>query len=74
MFAAVDLELRAGNSKAERVRLLAAQAKQPISKREILDTLGNVSEATVESVLGDMVKEGTLEKVGSGRSTKYLPC
>ena len=73
LFAAVDLELRAGNSKAERVRLLAAQAKQPISKREILDTLGNVSEATVESVLGDMVKEGTLEKVGSGRSTKYLP-
>ncbi len=73
LFAAVDLELRAGNSKAEHVRLLAAQATRPIGKREILEKLGNVSEATVEAVLGEMVKQGELEKVGSGRATKYLP-
>ncbi|MBQ9068114.1 MAG: Fic family protein [Eggerthellaceae bacterium] len=73
LFRTVELELRAGNSKTERVRLIVGQATQPMGKREILDAAGNVSEATVELVLGQMVKDGEVEKVGSGRATKYLP-
>ncbi len=73
LFVSIDLELRAGNSKAERVRLIASQANEPLSKRDIIAAVGNVSEATVEAVLGEMVKEGLLEKVGAGRATKYLP-
>lgn len=73
LFDTIDLELRAGNSKAQRVRLFALNAKEPLSKREIMKAIGNVSEATVEAVLGEMVKEGVLCKVGAGRSTAYAP-
>lgn len=73
LFDAVDLELRAGNSKSERVRLFVLQAKEPVGKRAILEAVGNVSEATVEAVLGQMVKDGELEKLGSARATKYRP-
>lgn len=73
LFEAVDLELRAGSNKSERVRLFVLEAKQPVAKRDILSALGNVSEATVESVLGQLVKEGLVEKQGSARATKYVP-
>lgn len=73
LFEVVNLELRAGNNKSERVRLFVLEAKQPVAKRDILSALGNVSEATVESVLGQLVKEGLVEKQGSARATKYVP-
>lgn len=73
LFDAIDFELKSGN-KTERVKLFVSQANKPVSKREILDALGNVSEATVEAALGQMVKDGQVEKIGSARATKYRSC
>ncbi|MEA4849255.1 MAG: hypothetical protein VB106_18640 [Clostridiaceae bacterium] len=44
----------------------------PISKQEICYVLPDVSPTTVEAVLAYMVKNGLVEKVGTGRSTKYI--
>ena len=42
-----------------------------VSKRQILDAFPDISEATVENVLGKMVKAGEVRKVGASRSTAY---
>ena len=34
--------------------------------------LPDVSPTTVEAVLGRMVKEGQIKKIGSARNTKYM--
>jgi hypothetical protein len=44
----------------------------PISKQEICYVLLDVSPTTVEAVLADMVRNSLVEKVGSGRNTKYF--
>ena len=44
----------------------------PLSKAEICNILPDVSPTTVESVLGAMVREARIEKIGQGRSTRYL--
>jgi DNA-binding GntR family transcriptional regulator len=44
----------------------------PISKREICYILPDVSPTTVEAALAEMVREGLVEKIGTGRGTKYL--
>lgn len=71
LFAKIDLHLSANNSKSELVRLYVRQAQDAVSKRQIMAALPSVSEATVENVLGDMVKRGEVRKVGAGRATAY---
>ena len=44
----------------------------PISKAEICRILPDVSPTTVESVLGNMVKTGSVKKVGKAKLTKYI--
>ena len=44
----------------------------PISKVDIGKILPDVSATTVEAVLGQMVRTGSIRKVGSGRETKYV--
>ena len=44
----------------------------PISKSEICKILPDVSVTTVETVLGSMVKKGSIIIIGSGRNTKYM--
>ncbi len=44
----------------------------PISKQEICYVLPDVSPTTVEATLAVMVKQGQIEKVGTGRATKYI--
>ena len=44
----------------------------PISKSEICEILQDVSPTTVESVLGKMVKTGSVMKLGQARATKYV--
>ena len=44
----------------------------PVSKAEICDILQDVSPTTVESVLGKMVKTGSVVKLGQARATKYV--
>ena len=44
----------------------------PVSKADILKILPDVSATTVEAVLGQMVRDGSVRKIGSGRGTKYI--
>ncbi len=44
----------------------------PLSKSDICKALPDVSPTTVESVLGKLVKNGTITKTGAGRSTRYI--
>lgn len=71
LFAAVDAASNARGGKSERVRAFVEQAAQPVTKRQLREAFPDVSEATVENVLGKLVKEGVVEKVGAGRSTAY---
>ena len=57
--------------KSERVRQFVRNAGAPVAKRQVLEALPDVSEATVENALGAMVKAGEAEKLGAGRSTAY---
>ena len=43
----------------------------PVSKKEIMSMLPDVSQTTVEACLHRMVAEGQIEKVGSNRNARY---
>jgi len=58
--------------KRQRVEAAVLNSLLPISKQEICYVLPDVSPTTVEAVLAEMVKNGLVHKVGSGRSTKYV--
>lgn len=58
-------------TKAARIEATVLNSLTPISKSEICNILPDVSPTTVEAVLGKMVKDGSIEMIGSGRSTKY---
>jgi len=59
-------------NKRERVEATVLNSLLPISKQEICYVLPDVSPTTVEAVLAAMVKNGAVNKVGSGRNTKYI--
>ena len=58
-------------TKRGRIEATVLNSLLPISKQEICYVLPDVSPTTVEKVLGDMVKGGLIQKLGSGRNTKY---
>ena len=58
--------------KRHRVEAIVLNSLFPISKQEICYVLVDISPTTVEAVLADMVKNGLVDKVGSGRNTKYI--
>ncbi len=43
----------------------------PISKREIMAALPDVSQRTVELCLHKMVSEGSVERIGGNRNARY---
>ena len=57
--------------KSERVEAFVRAAGAPVTKRQIREALPSVSEATVEAVLGKLVREGRVEKLGASRATSY---
>jgi len=59
-------------TKRQRVEATVLNSLLPISRREICYVLPDVSPTTVEAVLADMVKGRLVEKIGSGRATKYI--
>jgi len=59
-------------SKRQRVEATVLNSLLPVSKQEICYILLDISPTTIEAVLADMVKSGLVEKVGSGRNTKYV--
>ena len=58
-------------SKSERIRKLIFETNMPVSKKQIMEFYPDVSKVTVERTLIQLVKNGTIQKIGSGRSTKY---
>ena len=58
--------------KTERIEQTVLNSVLPVSKAEICDILQDVSPTTVESVLGKMVKAGSIVKIGQARATKYV--
>ena len=71
LFDALEAASREPGGKSERVRAFVLGSATAVSKRQILDAFPDISEATVENVLGKMVKAGEVRKVGASRSTAY---
>ena len=59
-------------TKKARVEATVLNSLTPLSKAEICKILPDVSPTTVEAVLGAMVKSGSVQHIGSGRSTRYM--
>ena len=58
--------------KTERIEQTVLNSVLPISKAEICGFLPDISPTTVEAVLGKMVKDGFVKKLGMARATKYV--
>ena len=61
-------------TKKNRIEETVLNSLIPISKAEICQIHPDISPTTVESVLGAMVKDGQIQKIGKGRVTKYIKC
>lgn len=59
-------------TKTSRIEEILLNSITPISKSEICYLLPDVSPTTVEYVLGRMVKEDKIVKIGSSRNVRYL--
>lgn len=59
-------------TKAKRVEALVLSRITPISKTEICEFLPDVSPTTVEAVLGKLVKEEKIRKIGLARGSRYI--
>ena len=70
LFATLDLHAE-GGGKSDRVRRFVQNADGPVTKRAIREAFSDISEATIEATLGKMVKDGSVQKIGAGRTTSY---
>lgn len=59
-------------TKKARIEATVLNSLKPLSKSDICKILPDVSPTTVEAVLGEMVKNGSIRRIGSGRSTRYI--
>ena len=59
-------------SKRSRIEATVLNSLVPVSKVEICKVLPDVSPTTVEAVLGEMMRNGEVRKLGQGRATKYI--
>jgi len=59
-------------SKSDRVKDLFDKRIGKLSKREIAGIYPDISVTTIEKVLGELVKDGYISKIGSGRATAYV--
>lgn len=59
-------------SKKTRIEAAVLNSLIPVSKADICKVLPDVSPTTVEAVLGEMMKKGTVRKIGQGRATRYI--
>ena len=67
----MDIKLKKAR-KSERVEALLLNAIVPVSKSDILNKVPDISVKTVELVLGKMLKEGKIVKIGSYRNARYM--
>ena len=59
-------------SKKGRIEATILNSLAPLSKADICRLLPDVSPTTVEAVLGTMIKEGKIQIIGNGRSSRYI--
>ncbi|MBR4245325.1 MAG: Fic family protein [Candidatus Methanomethylophilaceae archaeon] len=58
-------------NKTSRIEYAVMNSLLPISKRELCENLPDISEVMVANVLRRLLREGMIEKVGSGPATRY---
>ena len=63
----------AGLGKSDRIRAYFKHHNQATTKADLRDAFPDISVSTIENALRQLVEEGIIEKVGSGRSTAYRP-
>ena len=68
----VELLTQKGLSKTERVQIVIENKIGKITKKEILNLCPDISQTTVEKALADLIKQGTILKIGGGRYTQYV--
>ncbi|MBQ4650768.1 MAG: Fic family protein [Firmicutes bacterium] len=61
-----------GAKKPDQVRAIIKSSLKPITKKEILEKCGDISEITVQRALADLQKTGEIIKQGGGRYTAYI--
>ena len=59
-------------SKEHRIEATLLNSLLPMTKRDLLTLLPDVSETTVERVLGSLLKEGKIQKLGGNRNASYV--
>lgn len=59
-------------TKKSRIEATVLNTLAPISKAEICKILPDVSPTTIEAVLAVMIKSGQIERIGSGRASRYI--
>ena len=59
-------------TKQARVKATVLNSLTPISKSDVAKILPDVSPTTIEAVIGQMVKSGSIRKIGSGKATRYI--
>lgn len=59
-------------TKQSRVEATVLNSLTPISKSDIAKILPDISVTTIESVLGQMISNNQIRKIGSGRATRYI--
>ncbi len=59
-------------SKSNRIKATVLNSILPISKKEISLILPDISLTTIEAILGKMIKEDKIIKVGIGRNIHYI--
>ena len=66
-----QLEADGALSKSDRIERFVLNADGPVTKRQILLANPDISVSMVENVLGKLVREAKVQKIGAGRSTAY---
>ncbi|MBD5128652.1 MAG: Fic family protein [Ruminococcaceae bacterium] len=59
-------------TKKSRIEATLLESLTPLSKAEICKIHPDISPTTVEAVLGAMVKDGRINRIGSARNTRYI--
>ena len=58
--------------KKARIEATVLNSLTPISKDDICQILPDVRPTTVEGVLGAMVRNSNIKRIGQGRNTRYI--
>ena len=59
-------------NKSMRIEAVFSNTLLPMSKADLCNLCPDISPSTIEAVLGKMVKEGKIRKIGNARATKYI--